>query len=224
MSSTGCSRSPSQGRRRPGFAETARRHAPRPTAPSTSRPERGPPTPSSSSRRGGGARASTRRRSPRARARTRSSSSGDVAAAADAWTECERPYDAALARADIGTEEALRTALSRARRARCTRCGHGRVTPPAAARRAGHPARTAAHDPRQRGRAHRPRERGAGARRRRAAQRRYREAAPRLRPHGRPPRVRDSEQAPRTDAWCRRLPRPGVSGCSKTGSADAKPR
>ena len=71
----------------------------------------------------------------------------------------------------------------RARRARCTRCGHGRVTPPAAARWAGHPARTAAHDPRQRGRAHRPRERGAGARRRRAAQRRYREAAPRLRPH-----------------------------------------
>ncbi len=38
--------------------------------------------------------------------------SGDFETAAEAWTECKRPYEAALARADVGTEDALRTALS----------------------------------------------------------------------------------------------------------------
>jgi DNA-binding CsgD family transcriptional regulator len=38
--------------------------------------------------------------------------SGDAQAAADAWAERARPYEAALARADIGTEDSLRMALS----------------------------------------------------------------------------------------------------------------
>jgi DNA-binding CsgD family transcriptional regulator len=37
---------------------------------------------------------------------------GDAAAAAASWSELGRPYEAALARADVGTEEALRASLA----------------------------------------------------------------------------------------------------------------
>ena len=162
---------------------------------------------------------STSRRSPQlgpVRARARRATRG---AAADAWTECGRPYEAALARADIGTEAALRTALSEldalGARAAATVVSHrlrrlgGRDVPRGPRR----------YDPRQRRRAHRPGERGAARSSPTGSATRTSRSGSSLRA------ARSITTSPRSCASstrgraARRSPRPGVSGCSKTGSA-----
>ena len=76
---------------------------------------------------------------------------GEFEAAAAAWKEIGRPYEAALALADVATE-ACSPALARAAH-RSRRSGNRgrRHPPPARARRARHPARPAADDARQPG-------------------------------------------------------------------------
>ena len=74
---------------------------------------------------------------------------GEAAAAAAAWADLGRPYEAALALADIGSEAALREALDTLAElgGRCG--GRHRHAPPARARRPRHPARPAALRPRR---------------------------------------------------------------------------
>ena len=120
---------------------------------------------------------------------------GDAAAAAASWSELGRPYEAALALADVGERGSPARVVRHAGLARRPGSGVRRGAPPAATRQSRRPARASALHALERRRAHRS---GAGrppARGRRPPQRRRRRAPLPLAPHRRPPCLRDPAQA-----------------------------
>ena len=181
--------------------------------------------PSSSSRRGGDARASTSRRWPRPGSGPYALELAGDAAGSGSLLVGARPAVRGGTRPGGRRERGSPPRVARhTGLARRTRGGVRRGAPPAATRRSRRPARPSALDALERRRAHSPGARRPRARLRRAPQRRDRRAAVPLRPAPSTTTSRRSSASSTRGRAARRSPSPVVSGCSKTGSADAKPR
>ena len=83
------------------------------------------------SRRGAGVPASRSRRTRLSGGPYALELAGDAAAAAARWSELGRPYEAALALADVGTGQMLRESLEQLQSTRRTTRGHHRLAAPA---------------------------------------------------------------------------------------------